>query len=149
MFPGAVPKSVYIHSKSVMDVSYVPNCLRVKMKAIGDLTASEEVEEVAPDLKGEMETEQPNQLVRPAVVGQNGQNSSCSQNGVKRNTYPACITTMRFLCVCMMEVSNRFRCLGGRTGLGTLATLIVTLISCHLMGVASFRALPDYTTLLS
>jgi len=64
MFPGAVPKSVYVHSKSGMDVSYVPNCLRVKVKAIGDLMASEEVEELAPDLKGELETEQPNQLVR-------------------------------------------------------------------------------------
>ena len=110
--PGAVPESVYVHSKMVTDVSYVPNCLRVKMKAIGDLTASEEVEEVAPDLKGEMETEQPNQLVRPAVVGQNGQKSSCSQTGVKRNTYPACINTMRFLCVCMTEVSNRIQVFG-------------------------------------
>ena len=37
---GAIAETIYIHSKSITDITYVTGCVRVKVKAIGDLTAS-------------------------------------------------------------------------------------------------------------
>ena len=44
---GAVPSKVYIHSEDVVDVAYVSQKVRVKVKAIGPLRDSSELQEVA------------------------------------------------------------------------------------------------------
>ena len=38
---GAIAETVYIHSKSIADITYVTGCVRVKVKAIGELTVTE------------------------------------------------------------------------------------------------------------
>ena len=40
-FLGAVPETVYIHSEEVSDITYVVDRVRVKVKAIGALTAAD------------------------------------------------------------------------------------------------------------
>ena len=37
---GAIAETIYIHSKSIADITYVTGCVRVKVKAIGELTAT-------------------------------------------------------------------------------------------------------------